>query len=98
MELMSPIKIIKLLFFWHKAEGILKEKNTMSITKFSQIVALLVQVLGSIGAASYVQTAVAGNSTTLTVITWVAAVLNAVFSVGHALLPALFTTTTGEVK
>jgi hypothetical protein len=88
--MLNPVQIWKIITFWRKAEKIAKEKNVMSVTKFSQIISLFTQAAVKFGFVSVAQPYVTGNSTTYTIILWAVTVAESIVTTVHALLPSLF--------
>ena len=81
---MNPIKLFKLFRDYEKFNSLIKE-GPMTPKTLTQITALLVQVLGSFGAADAVQPHL-GH---LAWLGWLIAAINSVLAIGHALAPSL---------
>lgn len=80
--MLGPIKAIKLLRDYRKLQSIMREKISMN-KKTTQIVALVVTVIGTFGLATYAQNWVDHNTTVFGVLVALAQIL-------HALFPSIF--------
>lgn len=86
---MNPISLMKLVLTEAKIVDLMENKKPMNPTKFTQLIALITQALGSIGVAGTYGPIIAAHTGVSLVLIWIVCIANAIVTIIHAVAPSL---------